>query len=113
MPPRPRVSLAELRTTPSNPWFSWPYVRHNIDTLTDALQQHASLTYRGGGVAALVAIPLAVVAYGSAGSPGRSSPVTGVLYTIPSLALFALLAPILGLPVRHRADRRWCCTRCW
>src|SRR3954451_15122285 len=82
---------------PRNPWFSWEYVRQNIDSLTTALQQHVTLTLATIAVAALLGIPLAVVAHRYGRLAGPILSLTGVLYTIPSLALFALLGPLLGL----------------
>lgn len=82
---------------PRNPWFSWEYVRQNIDSLTAALQQHLTLTLATIGVATLLGIPLAIVAHRYGRLSGPILSLTGVLYTIPSLALFALLGPFLGL----------------
>jgi osmoprotectant transport system permease protein len=93
----PLVGWASPVDDPRNPWFSWQYVRNNIDSLTTALQQHVELTLSTVGIAALLGIPLAIVAYRL---PWLTSPIlgiSGVLYTIPSLALFALLGPTLGL----------------
>lgn len=82
---------------PRNPWFSWEYVRQNTDSLTTALQQHLALTLASVAVAAVVGIPLAVLAYRVRWLTGPILGISGVLYTIPSLALFALLGPTLGL----------------
>jgi osmoprotectant transport system permease protein len=48
-------------------------------------------------VAALLAIPLAIVAYRTRWLTGPILSAAGVLYTIPSLALYAFLGPLLGL----------------
>ncbi|MEU1754694.1 ABC transporter permease [Micromonospora matsumotoense] len=85
------------RAEPGNPWFSWQYVRDNSDTILAALREHASLTGRAVLLAALVALPLAVVAYWYRRLTGPILALTGVLYTIPSLALFAFIAPYLGI----------------
>jgi len=82
---------------PRNPWFSWEYIRQNIDSLTDALQQHVALTLTTVGLATALGIPLAILAHRVRWLAGPTLAVSGVLYTIPSLALFALLGPILGL----------------
>ena len=82
---------------PRNPWFSWEYVRQNIDSLTADLQQHLSLTLAAVTVAALIGIPLAILAYRIEWLTGPILSLSGVLYTIPSLALYALLGPLLGL----------------
>src|SRR2546429_5961810 len=89
----PALAYAEA----DNPWFSWRFVRENLDTLLAALREHTSLTAEAVVLAVLVAIPLAVLAYWYRPLTGPILAFTGVLYTIPSLALFALLAPFLGV----------------
>jgi osmoprotectant transport system permease protein len=80
---------------PDNPWFTWQFLRDNREAVVSALQEHASLTAEAVALAALVAIPLAVLGYWFRPLTGPILAFTGVLYTIPSLALFALLAPFL------------------
>ncbi|GAA0710034.1 ABC transporter permease [Dactylosporangium roseum] len=79
-----------------NPWLSWPYVRDNYETIRDALVDHLVITVSTMAIAAAIAIPLAVLAYWvrPIATPILTS--AGVLYTIPSLALLAFLAPFLG-----------------
>ncbi|MCO8274474.1 ABC transporter permease subunit [Actinoplanes sp. TRM 88003] len=81
---------------PGNPWFSWQYVRDNAGALGDALEFHAGLTARAVLLALVVALPLAVLAYWIKPLTGPILALSGVLYTIPSLALLALLAPAVG-----------------
>ncbi len=83
-----------------NPWFSWRYVRDNADTILAALREHVELTAETVVIAALIAIPLAVVAYWFRPLTGPILAFTGVLYTIPSLALFAFIAPYTGIGTR-------------
>jgi osmoprotectant transport system permease protein len=93
----PLVCWASPAGDPRNPWFSWQYVRNNIDSLTTALQQHVELTLSTVAIAALLGIPLAIMAYRLPWLTGPILGISGVLYTIPSLALFAILGPTLGL----------------
>ncbi|GIG28382.1 ABC transporter permease [Cellulomonas marina] len=82
---------------PGNPWFSWEYLQANRTDVLAALAQHTSLTVQAVLVAAVVALPLAALAHLR---PRLAAPLlgtTGVLYTIPSLALFAVLAPYTGI----------------
>ncbi len=81
---------------PGNPWFSWQYVQDNADTLREALIYHAGLTARAVIFALIVAVPLAVIAYWFRSLTGPILALSGLLYTIPSLALLALLAPAVG-----------------
>ncbi|MGC4762735.1 ABC transporter permease [Micromonospora sp. DT46] len=85
------------RADPGNPWFSWQYVRDNSDTILAAVREHTSLTARAVLIAALIALPLAVAAYWYRSLAGPVLALTGVLYTVPSLALFAFVAPYLGI----------------
>src|SRR3954470_13065948 len=82
---------------PANPWFSSSYLRDNSDTILAALREHALLTAISVIIAAAVAIPLAVLAYRVRPLSGAILGISGILYTIPSLALFALLRPVFGL----------------
>ncbi|MFF5234316.1 ABC transporter permease [Dactylosporangium sp. NPDC000521] len=79
-----------------NPWFSWSYVRDNADTIRDALLDHVTITVWSVAIAVAIAVPLAVLAYWvrPLATPILTS--ASVLYTIPSLALLAFLAPFLG-----------------
>jgi osmoprotectant transport system permease protein len=79
-----------------NPWFSWTYVHDNLQTIRAALVDHIVITVWSVAIAAAIAVPLAVLAYWvrSLATPILTS--AGVLYTIPSLALLAFLAPFLG-----------------
>src|SRR2546423_5709729 len=89
----PALAYAEAE----NPWFSWQFVRQNTETLAAALREHALLTGETVLIALIVAVPLAVLAYWFRPLTGPILAFTGVLYTIPSLALFALLAPFVGV----------------
>jgi osmoprotectant transport system permease protein len=82
-----------------NPWFSWSYVTSNADTILSALRSHLVLTAESMVIATVVAIPLAIVAYWVRPLASPILGVSAVLYTIPSLALFAFLAPFTGIGV--------------
>lgn len=84
----------------ANPWFSWRYVRDNTDTIAAALREHVTLTAEAVLVGTLIAIPLAVLAFWYPRLTGPILAFSGVLYTIPSLALFALLVPYTGIGSR-------------
>jgi osmoprotectant transport system permease protein len=81
---------------PGNPWFSWRYVHDNAGDILTALRDHAGLTARAVLIALIVAVPLAVLAYWFRPLTGPILALSGILYTIPSLALLALLAPLVG-----------------
>src|SRR5690242_19383679 len=79
-----------------NPWLSGQYVRDNLETILAALREHATLTVEAVLLATVIAIPLAVIAYWFRPLTGPILALSGVLYTIPSLALFAFIAPFIG-----------------
>lgn len=81
---------------PGNPWFSWRYIHENADAIGTALRFHAGLTAQTVLLALVVAVPLAVVAYWIKPLTAPILALSGILYTIPSLALLSLLAPLVG-----------------
>jgi|tagenome__1003787_1003787.scaffolds.fasta_scaffold20975163_4 osmoprotectant transport system permease protein len=94
--PAPAWHLAAPADGPGNPWFSWQYVHNNAGELVSKLQEHVGLTARAVIIAFIVALPLAVAAYWIKSLTGPILALSGVLYTIPSLALLALVAPAVG-----------------
>lgn len=85
------VSAAE---EPSNPWFTWSYVQDNSGDLQRAIVDHVLLTVETIAIALLVAFPLAILAHRYKRLAGPILGIAGVIYTIPSLALFAFIAPL-------------------
>lgn len=79
-----------------NPWFSWQFADQNGQAIMTALREHVLLTVAAVVIASLLAMPLAVLAARRPRLAGPVLGVSGVLYTIPSLALFAILAPFTG-----------------
>lgn len=82
---------------PENPWFSLDYVERNWGEVSDQLLIHTTLTLQALAIAIAIAFPLAVVARRIPKMSGPIMGVSGVLYTIPSFALFGLLAPYTGI----------------
>lgn len=80
-----------------NPWISLDYLRDNWGDVSAALAQHTSLTVQAVGIALALAVPLAVLARFRRRLAGPVLGTSAVLYTIPSLALFGMLAPITGI----------------
>jgi osmoprotectant transport system permease protein len=87
------------RLAATEPWVRWDWVGRHVDTITGDLVQHIVLTVIAVGVGLLIAIPIGLVAWRYRGSRGLVLSVAGAFYTIPSLALFALLVPWTGLTV--------------
>jgi osmoprotectant transport system permease protein len=80
-----------------NPWISVDYVRDNADAILAAARQHVTLTLVSVALGLLLAVPLALLARRFRRLETPVVGFTGFLYTIPSLALFAVLAPYTGL----------------
>ena len=76
-----------------NPWFSTLYLQQGRSELLAALEQHVTITVAAVLVGLVLSLPLALLARRSAVSETLVIGAAGVVYTIPSLALFALLVP--------------------
>ncbi len=78
--------------------FCWDWVGdHWDDTLRPALLQHLALTGIAIAIGFVLAFALALAAHRRGRLTTPVVLVTGLLYTIPSLALFQLLVPFTGL----------------
>ena len=75
----------------------WDWVRDHGDDILAATRQHVELTLLAVLIGLLIAFPLGLVARRWRRTSGPILGFTGVLFTIPSLALFALLVPFTGL----------------
>ena len=81
-----------------NKGFCWDWVKHNwSDTLLPALKQHIVLTLIAVVIGFAIAFTLALVAHRRGWVEQPVTVVTGILYTIPSLALFQVLVAFTGL----------------
>jgi len=92
-------ALAAPQADASNPWFSWHYIQQNADQILTDTRFHFITTIEAVALAMIVAIPLAVLCYWVRPLAAPILALSGVLYTIPSLALFAFLAPFVGVGV--------------
>jgi osmoprotectant transport system permease protein len=75
----------------------WDWVRDHGDDILAATRQHVELTLIAVALGLLISLPLGLAARKWRRSAGPILGLTGVLFTIPSLALFALLVPVTGL----------------
>ena len=80
-----------------DPWVRWDWVRDNGDDILAATRQHVELTLLAVVLGLLIAFPLGLAARRWPRTSGPILGFTGALFTIPSLALFALLVPFTGL----------------
>ena len=74
----------------------WDWIADNADVILLALWQHMILVVVPLAVGFAISLGLAIWAVRKPVVYGPVTAVTGILYTIPSLAAFALLVPIFG-----------------
>jgi osmoprotectant transport system permease protein len=80
-----------------NPWFDLSYVRDNGSTILGHLGEHVRLTVLAVLIGTVIALPLAVLARRFRLLAAPLLGLSTVVYTIPSLAMFAFLFPLTGL----------------
>jgi len=83
-------------TCVSDNGFCPGWIADNFDRYMDPFFQHVLLTVVAVGIGFLISFTLALVAYRRRWLINPVTQVTGVLYTIPSIAAFFLLLPITG-----------------
>jgi osmoprotectant transport system permease protein len=80
-----------------NELFRWSWVFDNLDEVAARSWEHVVLTAIAVGIGLAISFPVGVYCYRHRRAYGPIATATGILYTIPSLALFAMLAPFTGL----------------
>ncbi len=77
----------------------WGWIGRNASPITDRLIEHLYLTVLAVAIGFVISVGLAVVALRHRRAYGPITAATNIMFTIPSLALFALLVPFTGLTV--------------
>ena len=77
--------------------IDWSWIGRNTGSIIDRTWEHLFLTLVPVGVGIVIAMALTGIVLRWRGSYGPITVGAGILYTIPSLALFAALIPIIGL----------------
>ena len=85
--------------TPAEPLVRWDWIGGHLDEIGARLVEHLVLTGLAVGVGFLIALGLSLLIWRYSRLDAPVTWLAGVLYTIPSLALFAFLIPITGLGV--------------
>ncbi len=75
----------------------WEWVARNTGQLAEATLDHVALTAVAVAIGFALSFLLSVLIHRRRGLGGPITGIAGVLYTIPSLALFAFLVPFTGL----------------
>lgn len=87
----------------SDGWLWWDWVTRHVWSspvslsLIDSLREHVSLTVLSVVFAQVVSLPMAVAASRRRTLETGLLTALGIVYTVPSLALFAFLVPLTGL----------------
>ena len=79
--------------------FDWSWTADNGQLLWDKTLEHIQLTVIAVVIGMLISFPLGVLAQRRSHWYPSITGVTGFLYTIPSVALFAFLIPYTGLSI--------------
>ena len=83
--------------TPGEPLIRWDWVARHLGDIAQRTGEHLLLAGLAVSIGFLLSMALGIWAARRQGVYGPVTWVAGVLYTIPSLALFALLIPFTGL----------------
>lgn len=83
----------------SDPWIRWDWFWRHLPDFETRTLEHIQLTVIAVVLGLAIAGPLAVVAYRWRPLRDPLLAVGGLVYTIPSLALFAFLIPFTGLSI--------------
>ncbi len=75
----------------------WDWVDRHTDEIGQRTVEHLQLTAVALGIGLAISVVLSVIALRWRGTYGPITWVTGLLFAIPSVALFAFLVPITGL----------------
>jgi osmoprotectant transport system permease protein len=81
----------------NEPFIRWDWIADHLDQIGVQLVEHIQLTAVAVAIGLLISFPLGVLAYRARRFYTPVTTFTGILYTIPSLALFAFLVPYTGL----------------
>ncbi len=81
----------------TQPWVDWGWLSTHVPYVWAAVQQHVELTVIAVVVGLALALLLGILAHLWRGLKLPLLAAFGAFYTIPSIALFALLVPITGL----------------
>ena len=79
--------------------IDWAWMVDHLDDLADRTIQHVVLTAVAVGIGFAISLGLSVWVVRRSRLRAAIVTISGILYTVPSLALFAVLVPITGLTI--------------
>jgi osmoprotectant transport system permease protein len=93
--------FGQVRSYDGDAWVDWSWVGDHLDDIRNAAQSHLVLTVEVVVLGVIIALPLSLFAARRPAFRAVVLAVSNVLYTVPSLAAFALLIPYTGLTSRR------------
>jgi osmoprotectant transport system permease protein len=81
----------------AQPLIRWSWIFDHLDDIGDRLLEHVVLTALAVSIGLAISLPVAIYAHRHRRVYTPVTFLAGLLYTIPSLALFVLLIPFTGL----------------
>jgi osmoprotectant transport system permease protein len=81
----------------AEPFIRWDWVRDHTDDIVSNLWEHVQLTVLSVGIGFAIAMAMALIALRWRATYGPLAAFCAALYSVPSVALFALLLPFVGL----------------
>lgn len=98
---RSPAALAErgvvLAQSGETPVIRWDWIGDHLDDIWERTVEHVTLTVIALVIGFVLSVALSLIAIRWRPTYGPITWVAGILYTIPSLALFAFLVPVTGL----------------
>lgn len=88
-----RVAVAQVS---QGPLVDWPWIWDHTDDIASRLLQHVELTVIAVSLGFAISLALSLLVVRWRGLYGLVASVAGILYTIPSLALFGVLVTVTG-----------------
>ncbi len=85
--------------TPGEPLIRWDWIADHVPEIAQRLGEHLLLAGTAVGVGLVISFVIGIWAARRQAVYSGATWIAGVLYTIPSLALFALLIPFTGLSI--------------
>ncbi len=86
-----------MTTLAAAKFWDWTWIGHNLDEIWARTLEHVELTVLAVVIGFAISLPLGVLAHRHRATYPPIAFVAGVLYTIPSLALFVTLIPLTHL----------------
>lgn len=93
------MTVAMLADTGGQPLILWHWVRGHTGLIVSLLLQHVLLTGLAVGIGFVISFALALLSIRYRKTYAPVTWVTGILYTIPSIALFGFLVPLTGYTI--------------